>query len=71
MTPRHSQQEEPARLEAAQLLTSQCIDWFHEGESKIVEVDGVRITVRFIGRKGRRARILIEAPAGTVFESSR
>jgi hypothetical protein len=33
----------------------------------VVEVDGVRIVVRFIGRKGRRGRIAIEAPAGAVF----
>ena len=46
-----------------------CIDWFSEGESKVVEVDGVRITIRFIGRKGRRGRIAIEAPAGAVFQS--
>ena len=44
-----------------------CIDWYAEGESRTIEVDGVRITVRFIGRKGRRGRIAIEAPAGAVF----
>jgi hypothetical protein len=27
------------------------IDWYHEGEARTVEVDGVRITVRFVGRK--------------------
>jgi hypothetical protein len=47
--------------------TCRVIDWFHEGEAKVVEVDGVRIIVRFIGRKGRRGRIAIEAPAGAVF----
>jgi hypothetical protein len=47
--------------------TCQCIDWFHEGEAKAVEVDGVQIVVRFIGRKGRRGRIAIEAPAGARF----
>lgn len=47
-----------------------CVDWYAEGESRTVEVDGVRITVRFIGRKGRRGRIAIEAPAGTQFEST-
>jgi hypothetical protein len=57
--------EPPVRPE-----TCKCIDWFYEGESKVVEVDGVRITVRFIGRKGRRARISIEAPAGAVFRST-
>ena len=50
--------------------TSQCIDWFHEGETKVVEIDGVRVIVRFIGRKGRRGRISIEAPAGAVIRTT-
>jgi hypothetical protein len=49
--------------------TSTCIDWYSEGETRIVEVDGVRVVVRFVGRKGRRGRIVIEAPAGAVFSS--
>jgi hypothetical protein len=61
-------QDRSAGLRASS-ATSQCIDWFHEGETKVVEIDGVRITVRFIGRKGRRGRIAIEAPAGAVFQS--
>lgn len=48
-------------------LTSQSIDWYSEGQSRTVEIDGVQIIVRFIGRKGRRGRIAIEAPAGAVF----
>jgi hypothetical protein len=47
--------------------TSRLIDWFSEGETRVVEVDGVRVVVRFVGRKGRRGRIVIEAPAGAVF----
>jgi hypothetical protein len=47
--------------------TSTCIDWYAEGQARVVEVAGVRITVRFTGRKGRRGRIAIEAPAGAVF----
>ncbi len=70
MTPRRCQQEEPARRdEPLPPATSRCIDWFHEGEVKVVEVGGVRITVRFVGRKGRRGRISIEAPAGAVFQA--
>jgi hypothetical protein len=46
-----------------------CIDWYSEGQSRVVEVDGVRIVVRFIGRKGRRGRIAIEAPTGAVFRA--
>lgn len=49
--------------------TCRCIDWYSEGESRTVEVGGVRVTVRFIGRKGRRGRIAIEAPAGAVFRA--
>jgi hypothetical protein len=47
--------------------TSQCIDWYSEGESRIVETAGFQIEVRFVGRKGRRARIAITAPTGAVF----
>jgi hypothetical protein len=47
--------------------TSQSIDWYHEGESRTVEVSGIKVTVRFIGRKGRRGRIAITAPAGATF----
>jgi hypothetical protein len=41
----------------------------HECEEKVVEVDSVRIVVHFIGRKGRRARIAIDAPAGAKFRA--
>ena len=50
---------------------STCVDWYSEGETRVVEVDGVRVVVRFVGRKGRRGRILIEAPAGAVFDARR
>jgi hypothetical protein len=33
-------------------------------------LDGVCVTVRFIGRKGRRGRIMITAPPGTTFRPS-
>ncbi len=47
--------------------TSQSIDWYSPGESRAIEINGVEVTVRFVGRKGRRARIAITAPAGAVF----
>jgi hypothetical protein len=47
--------------------TSQSIDWYAEGEARDVDVAGVRVTVRFVGRKGRRARIAITGPAGALF----
>jgi hypothetical protein len=36
----------------------------------VVEVDGVRVTVRYVNRNGRRARIAITAPAGATFEGN-
>ena len=53
----------------AAVPTSRCIDWYAEGESKVVEVNGARIVVRFVGRRGRRGRIAIEAPAGAAFST--
>lgn len=46
---------------------SELIDWYSEGEERTVEVDGVQVTVRFVGRRGRRGRISVVAPAGAVF----
>ncbi len=54
----------PAACEAGH---SQCIEWYHEGQTRVVDVNGVRIEVRYIGRKGRRARIAIVAPPGAAF----
>jgi hypothetical protein len=48
---------------------SRSIDWFAEGESKTVSVNGVEVVVRYVGRKGRRGRIAITAPAGASFEA--
>ena len=46
---------------------SVCIDWYAEGQSRTVEAGGTKVTVRLIGRKGRRARIAITAPPGAIF----
>ena len=54
---------------ATDLPTTVCVDWYSEGESRTIDCGDVRVTVRFIGRKGRRGRIKIEAPAGAVFRS--
>jgi hypothetical protein len=48
---------------------SQSIDWYSEGETRIVEANGVRVIVRFVGRHGRRGRIAITAPPGATFRS--
>jgi hypothetical protein len=50
--------------------TSRSVEWYSEGDERVVEVSGVRIVIGFIGRKGRRARIVITAPAGATFRSS-
>ena len=55
---------------AAEAGRSQCIDWYHEGQTRLVEANGVRIEVRFVGRKGRRARIAIVAPPGAAFRDA-
>ncbi len=48
---------------------SQSIDWYHEGEERVVEADGVQVVVRLVARKGRRARIAITAPPGAAFRA--
>jgi hypothetical protein len=48
---------------------SKSVEWYHEGQERVVEADGVQITVRFVGRKGRRGRIAITAPVGAAFRS--
>lgn len=62
-----STQSRPSGSCAPTKGTSQSIEWFHEGQSRIVEVDGVQVTIRLVGRRGRRARIAIEAPSGAEF----
>jgi hypothetical protein len=57
----------------AQAVTSQSsrsIDWYGEGEARMVETNGVTMMVRFLGRKGRRGRILIVAPPGSTFRTA-
>lgn len=44
-----------------------CADWLTVGESRILELAQGRVTIRYVGAKGRRIRIAIEAPAGTAF----
>ncbi len=48
---------------------SKSVEWYHEGEERIVQAGGIQITVRFVGRKGRRGRIAITAPPGAAFRS--
>jgi len=48
---------------------SRSIDWYAEGEERVVEAGGIRIAVRFVGRKGRRGRIAITAPPGAAFRT--
>ena len=37
------------------------VDWFSQGESCLLQIGGTSVVVRFIGRKGRRARIAVTA----------
>lgn len=53
-----------------QATESISVDWYHEGDTRSVEFNGVNITVRYVVRKGRRARIAIMAPAGAVFREA-
>jgi hypothetical protein len=50
--------------------TSRSIEWYAEGEERIVEAGNIRVVVRFVGRKGRRGRIAIMAPPGATFLAS-
>ena len=52
-----------------ELRDCRSVEWYAEGQSRVVEIDGVRVTIRFISRRGRRARIAIQAPSGSVFRS--
>lgn len=51
----------------AALPRAETIDWYSKGESRTVIIDGLEVRVRLVGRKGRRARIVISAPAGAQF----
>jgi hypothetical protein len=48
----------------------QSIEWFCEGQSRIVDVGGIQVAIRLVARKGRRSRIAIKAPAGAVFRAA-
>jgi hypothetical protein len=50
--------------------TSQCIDWYAEGQERTVDVGGIQVSVRYVGRNGRRGRIAITAPPGSTFRDS-
>lgn len=52
---------------ATDAAVSRCADWMSEGESRVVELGELRVVVRYVGRRGRRGRIVIEAPAGAEF----
>lgn len=73
-----SDEIDPHRMQSPKALNrrnsgsneSQSVEWYSEGEERTVEVGGVQVTVRFIGRKGRRCRIAVVAPPGAVFRSN-
>ena len=49
--------------------SSQSIEWYHDGQSRLVSVNGIDVVIRYVGSKSRKARIAIEAPAGASFRS--
>jgi hypothetical protein len=60
----------PSRETARQVDVRQkasYVGWFAPGEAKEVFVNGVRVVIRLISRKGRRSRILIETSPGAEF----
>jgi hypothetical protein len=60
---------EPAD-EPTDMRSCRSIEWYAEGQARIIEIGGIRVTVQFVGRKGRRARIAITAPPGAVFSAA-
>lgn len=47
--------------------SAKCVVWYSQGDVVEVVVDGRVISVQLVGRKGRRSRIAITAPAGSKF----
>lgn len=47
----------------------QYIEWYSQGQARSIIVEGHEILVRFVGRKGRKARIAIVAPPGAQFDN--
>ena len=39
--------------------TPQSIDWYAPGQTRVFDVEGVQIAVRYVGGKGRRGRIAV------------
>jgi hypothetical protein len=63
---RHLEQNHRSAVPNARLDGScQSTDWYSKGESRVFEINGVRVTVRWVDRKGRRCRIAITAAAGS------
>jgi hypothetical protein len=67
--PQNEESESQLLLPVGAGLASQIVNWYHPGQSRIVDIAGVQITVRFVGRKGRRGRIAITAPAAATYFS--
>ena len=49
----------------------QSIEWYAEGQVREVDVGGIRVTVRFVGRRGRRGRISIVATSVAVYRNEK
>lgn len=62
--------ELPSEQPAVGACECRSIEWYADGQARVVDVGGVRVVVRFVGRKGRRARIAIIAPPGAAFHAA-
>ena len=56
-------------LSVDQIEPVELVDWFSQGESCSLQIGGTSVEVRFIGRKGRRARISVSAMQTAPVES--
>lgn len=55
------------RGEAAELS----VEWYAVGQTTIVEIAGVRLAIRLVDRKGRRARIAVTATSAVARDDTR
>jgi hypothetical protein len=61
--------EPPPLLASTPKQSSRSTDWYSEGQGCVVRIGNEYVVFKVLARKGRRARVLIEAPAGAEFET--
>jgi hypothetical protein len=50
--------------------TNQSIHWHAKGQARIIEINGIPVTIKLVDRQGRRGRIASVAPPEAVFRAS-